>query len=137
MKKDFNPVIKLLCDKGYILPGDLVIVMQTQLNSWALLFGAVGGAIAGSKVQPYIVSVNNRGIRLFELDKKTYEYTNGMIDLPYSKIIKLRTGTFGGMSLKIKIEGFSISLQANNKMYGFDQKDSIKKCAELLKNHKI
>lgn len=133
----YEAVITSLREAGLIGSSDIAIVC-IEAPSMAATFwgGAIGAAIAASKADLFIMSVNENEIRLFDVDKKTAQYLNTYISLPKADVISAEmAGALGSKIIYIKTTKSKKMLRYNtaNTYSGHPQKENLIKLKEFFK----
>lgn len=126
---DYINVLNQIRKSNLVDEDEIILLAQNSLNFTYLMFGAIGGAIAQSKVKKYVMSVSNRGIKLFILDKNG-QYSNTMAKLDAEKITKLSTGMG---SITVTCDGEKYKLMTSKKMFKIDQRSEYELAMNILK----
>ena len=99
-----------------------------NITKSAVLFGAIGAAIAQSKAGRYIVAVNKDGLRIFDVEKKTGEYLGTCSTFRTYEITEAFVkGSLGSFNVVLKTTSGNYKYQTSNKFDKYLQKEEIGK----------
>jgi len=124
-----------LVNYGLVKQGDIVVACMDSTASGAFFGGAIGAAIASSNASRYIMAVNEKGVSLFDVDKKTGNYLGTCSEFKKEEILKASVGgLFGSFNIILKTASGSYKFQTKNKFYGYLQKEPVARLKAAFKS---
>lgn len=131
---DFNFAIQELINRGFIRNEEIILVAREQVStSTAVMFGAIGAAIASSKSDLYILALSAAGIKVFDIDKDTGKYTGTATAIPKDDIQKMSISG-GNVNFITKIGKLGFTFEKRIK--GYKQPDQFTEAKYYFKDLK-
>lgn len=112
---------------------DLILCEDAPSNFDIIMGGAIGAALTANKRKVYALTLDDKRIQLFYLDKKTLKYLNLVERYNISDLKKIKASTFLGYQVIFKTNEHTISLLSSKKYRGYDQKEAVKSIFNKLK----
>lgn len=127
-----SETISNLKNSGLIKQDDIVIACMDYMADNG---GPINSNMTALTIGHYILVANKDGIRLFDINKKTDEYSGICISYKNEKVIKTSiSGLFGNLIIGLKTTSGYSSYSASKKFKDYSQKEDLAKLKDFLKH---
>jgi len=126
----YEDTINDLMNSGLIEKDDVVVACMDNVLKSALLFGAIGAAIASSKAKRYIIAANRNSIRIFDVEKKTGNYLGTCSTF---KRMEVTDAVVKGYYITLVTTSGKFKYMSAKKFEGRSQKDDVERLSAFFK----